>query len=652
MKRLLPVVLLFHCSVALAYDQVDLLLSDHAVICSPNTPAAVGAHLTEGWGVLIAAPREEVLWQNQGLLEHVAVILPDLPNDPKAAADSMLAWKERWGLSLAVVSMGDRQLNDAASAAGLAVYRQTSAFRRGHVAVPKAGGYEFYAGPSPAFFSEPGYLLRLRTSRTRDADRGKTANDSQLADMADQLAAVFDEAVAADSSRWQTLLQAARTADGLKAETGTADPRAAVYARRWRALLGWWLSPQLQDDSLSLFAGVETDHTFELTSSAEVPVTITDIAIDPAYATVTWRAEIPMTLEPGARASAAGSWRGTAGAGIHMWPVQITCEYDAFRFSRWQGVRVTAADPLSAEFIPPILFADQGNSRNDPNYTVRVAMGQLELKNLTDVPMTLSLDWQAEDPITLSATYTDVTLQQGESRSVGYTLSIPKDLKYKEYDYGVALAESDGYTSELDGHLWRNAPNLDGQTTIGVPGLDEAWRRALLALGLNATPVSTDGLQSADLTAFGALIIQGGVAPPGDEASDAVADFVESGHIAIVDIDPDALEWLPWDLPTIRRPGPFAASFYNEDLAWWSAPNELVGGCFAAASRDSVHTLPAGAESWDPLVVDDSGKGFMYRRRHGRGWFVVVHTGWTDRLARLERRALLGLLNLVSTRNL
>ena len=652
MKRLLPVVLLFHCSAAIAYDPVDLLLSDHAVICSPTTPAAVGAHLTESWGALIAAPRNEVLWQNQELLEHVALVLPDLPNDPKAAADSLLAWKQRWGLSLAVVSVGDRQLADAAAAAGLAVYRQASTFGRGYVAVPSDGRFEFYVGPNHVFFTEPGYLLRLQASRTSGLDRGMTDGNTEFAALADQLAAVFDEAVTPDSSRWQTLLQAIRTADGLKAHSGTADPTAALYARRWRALLGWWLSPQLPDESLSLFTGVETAHTFELTSGADVPITITDIAIDPAYATATWHTKLPITLEPGSQTRTSGSLRGTAGAGIHTWPIQIACEYDAFRFNHWQGVEVTATDPLRAALVPPILFADRSNNTNHPDNTVRVAEGQLRLKNLTDATMTLSLDWQAEDPITLSATETEFTLKQGESRNVDYKLSIPKELKYKEYEYGVTLSEPNGYASEVDGHLWHRAPKLDSKATVGVVGLDEVWRRALQALGLDAAPLSTGDLQSADLTPLGALVIQGGVMPPEDEEADAVADFVESGHLAIVDIDPDALQWLPWDVPTIKQPGPFAASFYQEDLVWWSAPNGLVGGCFAAASRDSVHTLPPGTQSWDPLLVDDAGRGFMYRRRLGRGWFVLVHTGWTERLARLERRALLGLLNLVSTRDL
>jgi hypothetical protein len=266
--------------------------------------------------------------------------------------------------------------------------------------------------------------------------------------------------------------------------------------------------------------------------------------------------------------------------------------------------------------------------------------------------MTLDLEWHAEEPITLSANDTHVTLSRSESHNVSYTLSVPEELKYREYDFGVTVSEPDRYASDIKGHLWHRAPRLDGDATVGVIGPDEGLLRALEAMGPGAALVSTGDLQSVDLALFGALVIQGGVVPAGDEEASAVADFVESGHIAIVDIDPDALQWLPWDVPTIKQPGPFAASFYEEELLWWTSPNGLVGGCFAAASRDSVHTLPEGTQGWDPLLVDDKGMGFMYRRRLGRGWFVVVHTGWTERLARVERRALLGLLNLVSTRDL
>ena len=50
--------------------------------------------------------------------------------------------------------------------------------------------------------------------------------------------------------------------------------------------------------------------------------------------------------------------------------------------------------------------------------------------------------------------------------------------------------------------------------------------------------------------------------------------------------------------------------------------------------------------------VPDAGKGFMYRRRYGGGWYVVVYGGWGRRVTDLDRRALLGLINLVSTRDL
>jgi hypothetical protein len=37
----------------------------------------------------------------------------------------------------------------------------------------------------------------------------------------------------------------------------------------------------------------------------------------------------------------------------------------------------------------------------------------------------------------------------------------------------------------------------------------------------------------------------------------------------------------------------------------------------------------------------------MYRRSVGKGWYVAVHSGWARALEQYDRRALLGLVNLI-----
>jgi hypothetical protein len=143
------------------------------------------------------------------------------------------------------------------------------------------------------------------------------------------------------------------------------------------------------------------------------------------------------------------------------------------------------------------------------------------------------------------------------------------------------------------------------------------------------------------------LIHRGAAACTADERH-AISEFAAAGGIVVIELDSAALAWLPWPVNTVRRPGPLAASFYNAGLVWWHVPNELVGGCFAAATRDSALTLASGESGWEPLLVDDHGKGFMYRHPNGNGWYVLIHSGWMPRLEQLERRAHLGLLNLMS----
>jgi hypothetical protein len=185
-----------------------------------------------------------------------------------------------------------------------------------------------------------------------------------------------------------------------------------------------------------------------------------------------------------------------------------------------------------------------------------------------------------------------------------------------------------------------------------VVGNGGRWRRALRAVGIDAAPVMAGSLEAGDLSVFGTVVVDGRTPVPTRSDVSALAVFVQSGRVAIVDLSSASAAWLPWEVQLVRWPGPFAASFHKEELNWWQAPNGLVGGCFASPDRDSVETLPPGVQDWESLLVDGSGKGFMYRRRYGGGWYVVVHSGWGRRVANLDRRALLGLINLVSTRDL
>lgn len=619
------------------YDRARILLSDHAVVCSPGTPAVAVRHLVETWGALVCVVQSDALRSHEELLPWVSVQLPSW-SDPATARDSLLAWKERLHLGAALVT-DDPALATAAAGAGLRVFTQVGAFQKGAVAIPTGRGYVFYAGPAPVFFERAGTLEDLLT------DTLKSHREAGWSDLGAGLAAAFRGSEAASNSRWEYLFNATLTADSLHA-LESADSRTRIYAERWRHCLAWWLSPVWSVDTLKLYTGQRTDFTLGL-RVAEAVVTLTGLRITSNDALVTWSTPLPVELSPETPTDLAGAFQ-SEHPGRRTWAVLLECRFGPFRFSRTLALPVEVQATLQAEFVPPVLLVDNEHTRTDPDFTIGVARGELELVNRSSSPLRLQLAWQAEAPIVLSATATDVTLAPGERQRKGFTLSIPKELKYKEYGFGAELSAPAGEPVSVRGQLWKETPRRTGSGSLGAVGCSEAWLSALPALGVTVTPLTPGSIGAAELKTLSALLIHEGASAPTQSEVNAVSAFTQSGGVVIVDLATDALAWLPWPVTTVSRPGPFAASFYKDDLDWWLSPNGLVGGCFAAAKRDSVLTLTPGERGWEPLLVDDHGKGFMYRQRHGRGWYVLIHTGWSPRLEQLERRAHLGLFNLMS----
>jgi hypothetical protein len=618
-----------------ASDRARVLLSDHTVICSPHTPVAAARHLVDTWGALLCTVASDDHPVDAALQPWVGAQLSP-GSDPAALADSLLAWRDRLHLTTAIVT-DDQALADAAAKAGLRVFAQTYEFQRGDLAIPDARGYLFFHGPAPVFFDRAGYLQeRLADTLHRSKDGWVT--------VARSLATNFSPGADATDARWRTLLSATHTADSLALAPGT-DPRARAYGERWRHCLAWWLAPTFSADTLSLFVGQESRHTIRL-EGAQGPVTLAGIESGTGPVSVSWSSAWPVEIAALSAFELVGTFRSER-AGPLRWNGAFDFRFDGFRFSRGFSFAMQVETAVQARFIPPVLFTDGKYVRTDPDFEVCAVPGQLEIVNRTTSPLDVLLLWRTESPIELSAAVTEFTLAAGETKRTGYTLSVPKQLSYQEYGFAVDVSAAGSQTT-VRGQLWKDAPRRTGGGSLGAVGGAQAWLLALPDLGVKTAELAPGSLGASGLASADAVVLCGGVGASSEADVQALSDWVNRGGVALVDIERHALSWLPWPVNTVRRPGPFAASFYKESLDWWRSPNPLVGGCFAAENRDSVLTLAAGESGWEPLIVDDGGKGFMYRKRYGRGWYVVIHSGWWPRLEQLERRAHLGLFNLLS----
>ena len=614
---------------SMAFDHARVLLSDHAVLCSPNTPVATVRHLVETWGALICVVATGEA-PNLRLEPWVAVRLAP-GTDSASTADSLSAWKAR--LQLTTVVSENSALVSAAHAAGLRAFAQTPEFRPGGLAIRDGRGYVHYEGPSSVFFDRQGLLLDPNT-RSRLPEPWK--------ELATSLAAAFSPGSDTSVTRWHTLLAVTRRADSLSARAGS-NPALRTYGERWRSCLSWWLSPTITADTLRVFVAQKESHALRLVRGEGV-VSLAGIQGDPGAVSAYWNTPWPLEL---ARDTSlvSGLFRADQAGSFH-WVGRLEFEFDRFRFTRTFSFPVNVVTALQARLLPPVLFMDGPYVRTDPDYEVAALSGQLELLNGSASPLAVHLDWLSDGPGQITPRAADLSLLPGEKKRTSFTVNLPRDPAMKDYTFGVDLSAG-GVTSRVAGQIWKSAPHKSGSGRLGVVGSSGTWLTALPDLGLKVDALVPGALMG-ELASLEALVIRGGTAPAGESDVHAVSDFAARGGVVILEIDREALQWLPWQVSTIRKPAPYAASFYKEELAWWHSPNGLVGGCFAAIDRDSVLTLAAGESGWEPLVIDDLGKGFMYRRQSGHGWYILVHSGWWPRLEQVERRAHLGLFNLVS----
>lgn len=632
---------------ASAGDLNSQLLSERAVLVAPGTAPEVTTYLSETQNALICIPGGS----DDGTTSDrwPALYLPAMPSEPAAARDSMAAWRDRFGISVAFAPGSDDEgaWSQAAAVDGIAYYRHALDFQRGDFALPVGTGYEVYRGPAGPIFSDRiSRLQRLRLSAVTPANaRGYT----ELSRQGDAIDATFKGSDAPDRAAIDILLLATEVADSIGNTSDTAATLARLYGRRWGHYLGWLLTPDIENANFELFSGIAQTGTLVFKSSAAVPVSLRRVTLTPASTLAEWQVPFPQTLPPGGRATVpVRLTAGPAAAGA----IGLECrfEYRGLIFDRHLSLALPVTEPLELRFDPPILFITAAVKRNDPDYKVSILPGNLVVRNRSNTALDLQLDWSAESPVSIAATDRSLALAAGETRELAFTLSIPLSLNGGDYELTARAANATGLEQSARGSLWSQTASIDRSLKVGVLGGKGPWLGALKALGIGGYPLVASALGQADLSGLHAVIVPAAVDPPDAAAAAVLSDFAGSGRLVLVEMAPAVTRWLPWETPLISRPGPYAASFYDESLVWWEVPDRLVGGCFAATGSTPVYTLPAGSTGWEPLLIDEGGKGFMYRRAQGRGWFVAVHNAWAPRFEKLDRRALMGLISLVGTK--
>lgn len=614
-----------------AFERARVLLSDHAVLCTPNTPEAAVIHLVRSWGAMVYLVSSDVQSTDFRLRPWVA---DHLYLDPTSEGmlDSLHAWKTRLHIGTAVIT-AHPNLAETARDAGLRVFVQMDEFQQGELALRDGDDFLYYDGPSPIFFERQGALL--------ETGNGSLRSRSGWNKLASALSEAFAPGADTSQKSWHTLLAATHTADSLAA-LPDADPRSTAFPERWRNCLSWWLAPTLEVDSLHLYVGQKQPHSIRLKKGQGV-VTLAGIHADPGKVAAAWTTSLPLTLDCDTT-RITGQFSAME-AGAYHWTGSVEFQFENFRFVRPLSILVHVESALRATLRPWVMFENK-STKPDRDPLTRTYPGELELRNTSGVPLEVHLEWQVPSPGLIADAESGFEVAPGERKRTAFTLRLPEELPEKEYDFEVQPS-ADGASYSVRGQVWKDAPAKSGQGRIGVVGASGAWLSAFPDLGLKMTELSP-GSVAGHLESLDAVLIRGGTRPADESDKRAVADFVAEGHVAVIEIESDALTWLPWPVDTVRKPAPFAASFHREEMAWWQSPNGLVGGCFASITRDTLLTLAAGVVAWDPLLVDDHGKGFMYRRASGRGWYVLVHSGWWPRLDQFERRAYLGLFNLVS----
>lgn len=645
MKRFLTTLcLLLTAPAAEAAPDRALLYSHHAVLVSENTPQPVISFLATEWGALVFVPSNGVIRNGQPVYGRNQVLLPEVSEDSAAATVQLKTWKKRWGISLAIVDSGSASPHWAAPArgAGLRVFERVAHFQSGDVAIPVGEDYLVYRGDGAALFEGV-------APDPAGAGFEIEGEKSELGSWSAALAAEFGTDPVQQS--FKQLLKAISYADTLGISDHPAATSARLLASHWRAFLAFSLAPDLGRDTLELYKGVPKRHTLSVASSVGVPLWIQWAHPVQSEYSVDWQTEFPHLIDGHGRSRIVATFD-AAKEGRDPVLMDIGCAYEGVQFTSRVEIPVISVPALEFRLSPPILFASNAQQRSDPDHVVKVIRSELHARNWSHKPLIFELGWTSDRSIDVSPTPLSYTLQPGASQVIPVSISIPRKLKYKEYGFKATATYGAGHKQVATGHIWRNEPKMTGTPLVCVINGSDRWLKALEGVGISVLPLHFEGLSRADLTNVRAIVVPAEVPAPTALAREALLNFVSQGKLVIVDLSTESTKWLPWTTPLVFRPGPFSASFYKPEFKWWGAPNGLVGGCYAASNGNLTATLPAGIKNWDPLIVDQSGKGFMYRRRAGKGWFVAVHPGWGLRLGGLDRRALLGMINLVGRRNL
>jgi len=622
---------------ALASQLSLQILSERTVLVAPTLAPELISYLDDTQNALICiaggsghtgdADRGPIVW------------LPDMPTDSVAARDSIASWRDQFGIKVVFAPSNDDAgaWSAAARVSAMAYYRQVAEFQPGDFALPVSAGYQIFRGPAMPMFKER--VSRLQRLQLADATHSATRGSALLARAGEAIDLAFRNSDTPDPTATDALLNAAATADSIGRTTDSAATLAGLYGRRWRHFLGWLLTPEIDNSTLELFSGIAQSASIVFKSRAAVPVDIVDLTLEPSTAAAEWEVPFPVTMPPNGLATLpVRLTAGPAGDG----PISLHCrfEYGGFVFDRALRLSAPVMEPLELRFDPPILFAS-----GTGNLT-----GRLVVRNRSKAALDFDLTWSAENPLSVTTTGRKVSLAADEAQNLTYTISIPSRLAAGAFGLEARAANAGGLHQSAIGSVWSGAAPIDRTLKVGVVGGRGPWMEALSALGIGASPLVASAIGQADFAGLHAIVIPEGVDAPDAAAPAVLADFVQSGHIVLFEMTPDVARWLPWETRLISRPGPYAARFFDETLSWWEVPNVLVGGCFAAAGSRPVYTLAAGSTGWEPLLVDEAGKGYMYRRAEGNGWYVGVHIGWAPRFERLDRRALLGLITLVGTK--
>jgi hypothetical protein len=623
-----------------AADLEEALLSNRAALVSADTPPEVIAYMCDDLNALVLVPQGEQLGRLPKS-KFALLPLPTLPRDSITAVDSLRAWRRRYGAGVALLPKDRRSgaVWTEALTGEARLYKRTSEFANGDIAVPIKDGYAIYRGPANRFFVDDSRPFAPDISDTIGHDRTWSAFSARAMNVAALLESSSEQA------QVDSIASLVRVAESLDASAHPLRGIARAYAWRWRHVLGLRLAPTCDAPVIETFSSVPTPQSFSFHSDGPIVLQIDSLRFTGDGIEIKWNTSFPQTVQPGQPLTVEGvvTARGSNPT-TRLW-----CSYShaGVDLHTCTEVHVKVRAAIEAAFDPPILFADDDFTRSDPDYLIRVATGNVTLANRTSKAIHVNLNWKADSTLSITSPDKQLDLAPGKTERVSYTLSLPRELKRKQYTFSVAATDSAGTAATVTGQLWATRPRVKDEPRAAVLGDAGLWLRALRALGIDAYPLASNSLADADLTEFTAVIISGDAAAPDEKAKTAVRKLAEEGNLVIVSLSENSAAWLPWAAPWELRPAPTQTKFHKPEMGWWHSPNTLVGNSFASPDSELAYTLPAGTPDWEPLAVSSGGKGFMYRRPVGKGWFVVVHGGWAKALERYERPALLGLANLV-----